>query len=292
MRFSKLEKLALDHPYFDCKVHCMPPKEAELVFNSGFPSFEEMIEGAKIRFNLSIDAWHDFDVAIATRAARQKKGTQRRTGLLNFILTHKRLSATLLIVILSISFFSFTSLGRALAKSFFDMISQVVGNRVVIQNQDSFYNDHGYYNLTAIQYDTSSDMTTDADKPIYYSNVKMFVEETGIIPVTLGADWLLCQAIQGRFDEDLGVSLTIQYITSDGLLVNVTQLWGVDENISFQAEGADYEKAFIMGNKELYYTTDPVDGSFNGTALLENSILVIGAENGVDISLLLKALEQ
>ena len=50
--------------------------EAEKKFNEGFPSFEEMIEGAKSRFSLPKDAWADFDAVIKKRA--DHKGGQRK----------------------------------------------------------------------------------------------------------------------------------------------------------------------------------------------------------------------
>jgi fructose-1,6-bisphosphatase/inositol monophosphatase family enzyme len=46
-----------------------------------------------------------------------------------------------------------------------------------------------------------------------------------------------------------------------------------------------------LGDIELYHSIDPVDGTFNGVSLLDNSIIMIGAENGVDVDKLLKLLE-
>ncbi len=293
MRWWKLKNIYFDHPYFDYTNNTLSEAEAECVFNTGFPTFDKMVKGAKKRFDMPPEAWADFDKVIAERAStkRQWKMTKRIGA---YISQHRRLAIVCLAVVLIVSFFTLVPFGRALAASLFDMIMRVIEGRIEVTSQNPDYDDYNYVNLTAEQYnkDNIGDSESTYEKDLlYYPDIERFVKQTGLAPVTLKTDWLTCQTIQSLDDKDLGITLTVQYLTRDGLYVVVTQRWGLGKDIVFRVEGATYNKTIIFGNKELFYTTDPVDGSFVGTALLDDSLLIIGAENGIDTGQLINAMK-
>jgi len=296
MRWRKIRKIFLDHPYFEYKTDVMSRKEAERIFNSGFPTFEEMIEGAKKRFNLPLETWAGFDDVIALRASKKTHRNvfrQSNTTFNGFISRHKRLAIVCMAIILLISFFTLVPFGRALVADFFNMLIRVFDGRIEITNQNPDYDSFEYVNLIAEQYDQNNPGGSESgdNEPVYYPDIEHFVEKTGLEPVTIGTDWLKCQTIESIDDADLGMVLTVHYVTKDGLAVVETQSWGKGEDVSFRVKDAIYSKTSILGNKEFIYTTDLVDGSFMGTALLDNSLLTIGAEKGVDTDLLIKAIK-
>ncbi|MGE5494655.1 MAG: hypothetical protein ACM3S4_05080 [Burkholderiales bacterium] len=290
MRWRKQKKRLLDHPYFDCNPDVvLSRKETEQIYNSGFPTFEEMVDGAKKRFDIPLDAWSDFDKVIALRSIKSHR--ENNNG---FIVRHKRLAIALVAILLVISFFTLIPFGRALAADFFNMIMRVLEGRIEISSENPDYDKYEYVNLTAEQYNMDNEGgsdSVDVNSPIFYPNIEDFVSKTGYIPVTISADWLKCQTIQSFSNEEQGLTLTIQYLTSDGFLVVLTQRWNTGQNIVFQIEDATYNKVKIFGNTELLYAIDPVDGSFNGTAVLSDSLLLIGAEKGVDVEKLLEILK-
>lgn len=285
------KKILLDHPYFDCNPDFVLSRdEADRIFSSGFPSFEEMIEGAKKRFDLPLEAWSDYDKAIAARSAKSQREIRY-----SFFAGHRKLAIALVVILLVISFFTLIPFGRALAYDFFNMIMRVIEGRIEISSENPDYDKYEYVNLTAEQYNKDNEGGSDLPDeniPVFYPDIEDFVSKTGYIPVTISADWLKCQMIQSYYSEVQGLTLTIQYSTSEGLLVVVSQRWDTGQDIVFKVEGAVYNKATILKSTEFIYVIDPADGSFNGTAVLSDSLLFIGAEKGVDIEKLLTRLKE
>lgn len=282
------KKILLDHPYFDFKDVVLTRKETEHIYDSGFPTFKEMIDSAKLRFNLPLEAWASFDEVIATRFTNSKQAGRK-----GFVIKNMRLAVVVMVLLLVISFFTLVPFGRALAVDFFEMFMRVIEGRIKITTQNSDYERYEFVNLKAEQYEKDDESDTDLideNIVIFYPDIKEFVAKTGYTPVTIAADWLKCQSIQSFNDKDQGLTLTVKYTTEDGFLVVVTQRWNDKQNMTVQVEDAIYRKASILGSIELIYAIDPVDGSFNGIALLDDSLLMIGAEKGVDIDLLFKAL--
>lgn len=284
------KKILLDHPYFDCNPDAvLSLKEAERIYNTGFPAFEEMIDGAKKRFDIPLDAWSDFDKVIAKKSAKSSREINY-----GFIARHKKLAVAFMVILLVISFFTLIPFGRALAADFFNMIMRVIEGRIEISSENPDYDKYEYVNLTAEQYNVDNEGGSDSideNSPIVYPDIEDFVSKTGYTPITISADWLKCQTIQSFNNEEQGLTLTVQYLTSDGFLVVVSQRWESKQDITFKIEGATYNRTTIFNNTEFIYAIDTEDGSFNGTAVLNDSLLLIGAEKGVNIEKLLEALK-
>ena len=290
MWWRKQKKILLDHPYFDCHSDAIiSRKEAERIYNSGFPTFKEMIDGAKERFDMPTNAWHHFDEAISSRATNHRGEIE-----INFFTAHKRLAVALMIILIVVSFFTLVPFGRALAADFFNLIMRVIDGRIEIASEYPDYEKYEYVNLIAEQYiqDNKDDSDyLEENTPIFYPDIEAFISKTGFTPITITADWLECQTIQSYEDEEQGLTLTVQYMTSEDLLIVVTQRWDTKQNMSTQVDHTSYRSAKIHGNIDLLYAIDPIDSSFNGTAILDDSLLIIGAEKGVDTKELLKILE-
>ena len=299
MRWRKFIKIILDHPFFEYRPNkILSWSEASRIFNSGFPTIEETIVAAKARYQLPSEAWLDFEAAIIKhRAMKQHPISIIKRALLSlksYISNHKRVAVFTAVLILILSFFTLAPTGRALAKEFFNMIIQVIEDRIEITNENPTYEDSVYDDNIDEKYipkDDNDDHYNEVDGMISYPDIKHFVEETGLIPITLKADWLTCQTINYLDTKDIDRTLNVQYSTSDGLAVSVTQIWYTDDDYSARIADVEYEKSIILGDKELYHAIDPVDGTFNGVSLLDNSVIMIGAESGVDVDKLLKLLK-
>ena len=278
------KKILFDHPYFECNPNViLSRKEADEVFNAGFPAFSEMIGGAKERFDLPLNAWDKFDEVIQSKENKSHR---------SFIAGHKRLAIVSMVILLVISFFTLIPFGRALAADFFDMIMKIIDGRIEITSENPDYERYEFVNLVAEQYNQDNEGGSDPDDnaPVFYPDIKAFVSGTGYEPITIKADWLKCQTIQSLNNEEQGLTITTEYLTLDGFFVMVTQRWDTQQNIAFQVEDTTYNKATIFENTEFLYTIDSVDGSFNGMATLRDSLLFIGAEQNVDIEKLLETL--
>lgn len=289
MWWRKQKKILLDHPYFDCHSDAIiSRKEAERIYNSGFPTFKEMIDGAKERFDLPTNAWHHFDEVISSKAQPQRDIS------INFFAAHKRPAVALIIILIVISFFTLVPFGRALAADFFNLIMRVIDGRIEIASEYPDYEKYEYVNLIAEQYiqDNKDDSDyLEENTPIFYPDIEAFISKTGFTPITITADWLECQTIQSYEDEEQGLTLTVQYLTSEDLLIVVTQRWGKAQDMVVEIKDTAYNSIIILDNTDLLYAIDPIDGSFNGTAILDDSLLIIGAEKGIDINILLEVLK-
>lgn len=286
MRWGKFKRIFLKNPYI------MPRSQAERIFRTGFPAFEEMIEGAKERFSFPIEAWADFDEVIAARAKKEKGSVKFLRVLqtsVSRIVSHKKLVIVCLIVILTISFFTLIPVGRSLAKEFFDMMIRVVDDRVIVENRNPDYQDVEYGDTVIIEQedDTDTDMQPIAKA---FSNMDEFIEEVGFQPVVIQGGWCEYSSIELLSNSDLGQSLTTKYVDENGLQLTVIQRWNSNTDISFISEGVGFEERPILNDIVMYCTIDQYDHTFSGVALLDNSILMVGAEDGADIELLLDSL--
>jgi hypothetical protein len=253
MRWRKFIKIILDHSFFEYRPNkILSWSEASRIFNSGFPTIEETIEAAKARYQLPSEAWLDFEAAIIRhRAMKQNPFSNIKRTLLSlksYISNHKRAAVITTVLILILSFFTLAPTGRALAKEFFSMIIQVIEDRIEITNENPTYEDSIYDDNIAEKYipkDDNDDDYNEVDGMISYPDIKHFAEETGLIPITLKADWLTCQTINYLDTKDIDRTLNVQYSTSDGLAVGVTQIWYTDDDYSSRIADAEYEKSII-----------------------------------------------
>ena len=205
----------------------------------------------------------------------------------------KRLALICIVIILVLSFFTLIPFGRALAANFFNMVIRLFEGRIEITNQIPDYDKYEYVNVTAEEYDQYNNDNSNAEEnePRFYADMNSFVAETELTPLTFKADWLTCKKIFSVYDDELGITLSVEYATTDGHYVLVSQRWGQGKDVVFKIEGATYNKTIILGNKEFNYAIDPADGSFVGTALLDNSLIIVGAEKGVDTEKLIDLLK-
>ena len=280
------KKIIFNHPYFECNPDVvLSRKEAGKVFDSGFPTFTEMIDGAKERFDVPQNTWDKFDEAI--QSLKDNKSHR------NFIAGHKRLAIVSMVILLVISFFTLIPFGRALAADFFNMIMRIINGRIEITSENPNYEKYEFVNLVAEQYnrDNEGGSEPDNNRPIFYPDIDKFVSETGFKPVTISTDWLECQTIHSLDDDDMGLTITVQYLTTERFFVVTSQKWNYQDGIVFQVEDETYNKTKIFGDTDFFYAIDSEDGSFAGTAVLDDSLMIIGAEKGVDIERLLKTLK-
>ena len=77
---------------------------------------------------------------------------------------------------------------------------------------------------------------------------------------------------------------------TDNLKINVIEKWYQGDGISVGFRGEINEQT-VLGGKTMQYAIDPADGTFDGFVLLEDSILQIYADQGVDLDLIWSLLE-
>lgn len=273
---ATIRKSLFDHPFFDYAKRrnaLLPEAAAESILQDGYPSFDEMVGSAKIRFANENVSWEIFE------KHRNGYKKQRQNTSSGWLASRRRLAVAMLLLLLTLAFFTLVPAGRSLADSFFNMIMEIVGERIEFTYQGGKHADNSYENW--------EDGETRS-----YESIDAFVKETGSNPFSLKADWLRCKEVNATYSLSAGFTLQVLYETDTGGKVYVKQLWGEKNDLVAGTKGLTYKETTLAGGEKMYYAIDPLDGTFMGTAIIGNSIVYVGAERSVDGELLIEALTQ
>ena len=207
---------------------------------------------------------------------------------------HRRLAVGSLILVLALAFFTLVPAGRAIAESIFNYVITVFDKRLEIEQTDekALYEERGYDVPEAINEEQLSEYGYDKDgnliaekEPVYYESVAAFESVYGMDAFELVSDQLTLSEVIEENNIFTGKKLRSNYLTADGLKVNVIEQWYKGDGQSITLRGEIMQKT-ILGDKTMQYAIDSENGSFDGFVLLENSVLTIYADQGVDLDLI------
>ena len=207
---------------------------------------------------------------------------------------HRRLALGSLILVLALAFFTLVPAGRAIAESIFNYVITVFDKRLEIEQTDekALYEERGYDVPEAINEEQLSEYGYDKDgnliaekEPVYYESVAAFESVYGMDAFELVSDQLTLSKVIEENNIFTGKKLRSNYLTADGLKVNVIEQWYKGDGQSITLRGEIMQKT-VLGDKTMQYATDSENGSFDGFVLLENSVLTIYADQGVDLDLI------
>lgn len=279
-----------EYPFLLDDAYVITGTEIDRIISSGFPTVRQLVEQAKTKFALPDEAWAEFDAAIAMVEQRSHSAKHRagRTAFGTWIARHKKLAVACAIVLILTGFFTLIPTGRALAAQFYGFVVSIIEDRIRISNTMPSYETDASGNTAIVVTDFPDPQATAFQTN--YTSIEDFTADTGLTPVTVQADTANCENIFYVTNRRIGKSLTIQYAMKDGRHVSLLQIWDEDMDITTRIEGVQYKQKEILGGKLLYYATDPKDKTFNGIAVMGDSVLEIEAEDGVDIDQLLNSL--
>lgn len=207
---------------------------------------------------------------------------------------HRRLALGSLILVLALAFFTLVPAGRAIAESIFNYVITVFDKRLEIEQTDekALYEERGYDVPEAINEEQLSEYGYDKDgnliaekEPVYYESVAAFESVYGMDAFELVSDQLTLSEVIEENNIFTGKKLRSNYLTADGLKVNVIEQWYKGDGQSINLRGEIMQKT-VLGDKTMQYAIDSENGSFDGFVLLENSVLTIYADQGVDLDLI------
>lgn len=207
---------------------------------------------------------------------------------------HRRLALGSLILVLALAFFTLVPAGRAIAESIFNYVITVFDKRLEIEQTDekALYEERGYDVPEAINEEQLSEYGYDKDgnlivekEPVYYESVAAFESVYGMDAFELVSDQLTLPEVIEENNIFTGKKLRSNYLTADGLKVNVIEQWYKGDGQSITLRGEIMQKT-VLGDKTMQYAIDSENGSFDGFVLLENSVLTIYADQGVDLDLI------
>lgn len=268
MHWPKLKKILRDHPYLLDDAFQMSITQAERIQEKeGYPSFEEMVMRAKQKSSAPASAWVTVDAVIA----RHKKARSPAT-LWNALFSRPVrgwVIACLCTVLLG-CYLSLAPSGRALASYVARIVMYVLdtgfsfratsGKGVLIQESDLVAID-AVEKLPDLQ-----SVRLDVGSPILYLQNEMFNLDN----------------VQLYNNELTGKHLLITYITASGQHVELQQRWNINSENWLQVYQDEkvWEESLPDGTI-LHCFIDPIDSTFNATAVWQDSILWIYADEGI-----------
>jgi len=275
-------------------------EEAKLLAAQCRVSARALIMRAQASSALPAENWNGFYDALDA-ADRRAAGDWREklNDLLRSFRRHGRLALGGLILALALAFFTLVPAGRAIAERIFNYVITVFDKQLEIDQAEekALYEQRGYdvpEELTQEQiaqfgYDEDGNLNM-MTEPVYYDSVAEFEAIYSLDAFELASDQLIFVDAIEENHILTGKSLRTNYLTADDLKVNVIELWyqGDGQSVSFRGE---VKQRTVLGDRTMQYAIDSADGSFDGFVLLENSVLRIYADKGVDLDLIWSLLE-
>lgn len=265
MRNRRIKKTLQEHPQLLDNSIVLSSSEVEKIIASSeyILSFEELIARAKMCFpQFGSGCWKEIDIAIQT----QKKTAEsaRKQFRLNY---RKALASIALIIIL---FFTCIPAGRTLAQAVYNYIVNVFDSSMTIEPEDS------QHEATEL-----SPQSTTSPK-ITYSSIEQFSEQTGYAPVQFNVDWLRIDKIWGEYTSGYGQFVSTTYVDKNGNIVCVDQEWFQGNGYSVETEADEFNTLILDNGYTLYTSISPIDSTWDGIMVLDDSILTIAAEAGIN----------
>jgi len=275
-------------------------EEAKLLAAQCRVSARALIMRAQASSALPAENWNGFYDALDA-ADRRAAGDWREklNDLLRSFRRHGRLALGGLILALALAFFTLVPAGRAIAERIFNYVITVFDKQLEIDQAEekALYEQRGYdvpEELTQEQiaqfgYDEDGNLNMMTES-VYYDSVAEFEAIYSLDAFELASDQLIFVDAIEENHILTGKSLRTNYLTADDLKVNVIELWyqGDGQSVSFRGE---VKQRTVLGDRTMQYAIDSADGSFDGFVLLENSVLRIYADKGVDLDLIWSLLE-
>lgn len=254
-----LQKIALDHPYYD--THKLPLTEAEakaIVKANNVMTGREFVDSIYEKLGM-------------TRPPREKKRFERLRGVagLFFVPMIRRIAIAVLVIILITVFFAATPTGRAIAEEVRQYVVRLFDKNAVGSRESE------ETPLRFSEADLKFDELPDgADSVIRADSFEAFTKETGKTPVVLP---LPCEWIE--YDLHDGVTLHATYIVS-GTKIHTNQWWEFGEEIITTCTRPFQSHPL---HESVYYSVDETDGTVYCIVSMEDSELLVVAQRGVDI---------
>lgn len=278
MRMTRLEwrylqKIALDHPYFDTHKLPLTEKEAKAIVEaSNTMTGREFVDSIYAKLSM-------------TRPEEKKDrfAWLHQVGEQFAVPPIRRIAITVLVVVLLTIFFAATPTGRAIADSVVRYIATLFEDgRLVVNRSD---NEQSSY---CIPYDDFmgdvQDSDSDFDDIIYIASFEEFNKATGKTPIELQYPYIKLYYI---YDEETNyLDMNAIYEAPNGKIVTY-QLWNVDEIESIALEGFNlYDE-----ERSIYYSIEKDKGIIHCKLIMEDSVFSMTSEGNFTLDELIHLLQ-
>ena len=255
-------------------------------------SARALIMRAEAGSKLPKEAWGGFYAALDAEEKRASGDWREKLKeAMRSLRRNTRLAIGMGILVLALAFFTLVPAGRAIAEGIFSYVVTVFDKQLEIEQADekALYEQRGYdvpevltqEQAEAYGYDEEGNLIMEQE-PVYYDSVAAFEAVYGLDAFELGSDQLKSVEVIETNHIFTGKTLRTNYQTQDGKSVNVIEQWYKGDGQSVFFDG-DIKEKTVLDDRIMQYAIDGKSGSFDGVVLLNDSVLMIYAEAGVDL---------
>ena len=295
MNLKKQKKHIRNQLYQFDELFVRSEQEARTLASDCLVSARTLIMRAHAKSELPTESWAGFYRALDDADQRVAGGWRTRLhDAARSLRRHRRIAISSMILALILAFFTLVPAGRAIAEGIFNYVITVFGSQLQIEQVDekALYEQRGYDVPEVLTQEQIAEYGYDADgnlimekEPIYFDSVAAFESATGLDAVEFASDQLTCAEVMEYNHIMTGKSLRTSYRTLDNLAVNLVEKWfeGDGQSVSFRGE---IKQRTVLDGRMMEYAIDSKNGSFDGVVLLDDSILTVYADAGVDLDLI------
>ena len=270
LEWRYLQKVALDHPYFDTHELPMTEKEAKAIVKENIKmTGKEFVDSIYASLGM-------------TRPEEEKKrfAWLRSIGELFTVPPIRKIAIAVLVVVLMTVFFAATPTGRAIAESVIQYIATLFDDGRLIVNQSDNETQLFFVEDSDKSVISEQDERDDLMAYVFLESFDEFVESTGKTPVILSLPILELYYV--HYPEIDYLELHSRYETANGEII-AFQIWDVDDSFSTTLIGI----STLDADESIYYSIEE-DGTIVVIKVLDESVLYLESKGTYSVDELAK----
>ena len=263
LEWTYLQRIALDHPYFDTHELPLTEKEAKAIVKANITmTGREFVDSVYAKLGM-------------TRPEEKKKrfAWLRSIGELFTVPPIRRIAITVLVIALMAVFFTSTPTGRAIAESVIQYIATLFEDGAVTVNRSD--NDAAMIPLDTVPDSGKDERLEPGNNVVYVNTFEEFTTAMGVRPRALPYPYTELYYYHDGYTDYL--KLNAIYETSKGKIVT-NQIWNTSDLVSSTSTGL---KAYDA-DPSVYYSREE-DGTMIVMKLYEDSVLEIITEGSYTV---------
>ncbi len=275
LEWRYLQRIALDHPYFDTHKLPLTEKEAKAIVEANITmTGKEFVDSIYAKLGM-------------TRSEEEKKrfAWLHNIGELFTVPPIRKIAIAVLVVVLMTVFFAATPTGRAIAESVIQYFATLFDDGRLVVNQGSYQN--------SIELIENTDNSDDYEKLenqiaiVYVDTFDDFTIATEKTPITLP---LLHKELYYEYDETIDyLALYAVYEMAEGKIITY-QIWDVDDWASSTSMGfIPYDT--LDSDNDIYYSIEE-DGKIDIKIIKKDSVFTIVSKGNYSLDDLIKMLKE
>ena len=270
LEWRYLQRIALDHPYFDTHKLPLTEKEAKTIVEANIKmTGREFVDSIYAKLGM-------------TRPEEKKKrfAWLRSIGELFTVPPIRKIAIAVIVVVLMTVFFAATPTGRAIAESVIQYIATLFDDGRLIVNQSDNETQLFFVEDSDKSVISEQDERDDLMAYVFLESFDEFIESTGKTPVILSLPILELYYV--HYPEIDYLELHSRYETANGEII-AFQIWDVDDSFSTTLIGI----STLDADESIYYSIEE-DGTIVVIKVLDESVLYLESKGTYSVDELAK----